>query len=168
VGGGRAFPLYAPFVLPNAPTAAILRSQPAIGDTLSRFGKVTKAVVEIGAWDATTTVYEVLTEQERATYRASGACADVAGHVFDTDGHEITTEFTARLITMSAAELGGIADLIGVSGGGHSAEAIHAVLKSGLLTGVVTDATTARHLLWRDGWVDRPLQEAPRVAEIDT
>lgn len=167
--GGRAFPLYAPFVLPNAPTAAVLRSQPAIGETLTRFGQVTKAVVEIGAWDAApASVYDAMTDQERATYRASGACADVVGHVFDPAGNEITTEFNARLITMSAAEFRGIADRIGVSGGEHRAEAIHAVLKAGLLTGVVTDVTTARRLLWCDGWSDRQLGEVLSVAEADT
>ncbi|MGI5197930.1 sugar-binding transcriptional regulator [Streptomyces sp. CA-288835] len=168
-GGGRAFPLYTPFLLPNAATAAILRSQPAIAETLNRFGRVTKAVVGIGAWDATlSAVYDALTEPEREKYRASGACADMAGHVFDGAGQVIPTELNARMISMSVAELRAVPELIGVAGGGRSTEAIRAVLKSGLLTGVVTDATTARRLLWSGGPDDAPRTIDAYVAEPAT
>ncbi|MFC8662438.1 sugar-binding transcriptional regulator [Streptomyces sp. NPDC057199] len=151
-GGGRALPLYAPFVLPNAPTASILRSQPAIAETLDRFGRVTKAVVGIGAWEtALSPLYDVLTERERETYDSLGACAEMSGHVFDATGNVIPTELNARTISVSAAQLRGVPELIAVSGGPRSAGAVRAVLNGGLLTGVVTDATTARRLLWRDG-----------------
>ncbi|MYV57959.1 sugar-binding domain-containing protein [Streptomyces sp. SID3212] len=151
-GRGRAFPLHAPFVLPNAPTAALLRSQPDTAETLGRFGRVTKAVVGIGAWEAgLSAVYDALTERERDTYRALGACAEVAGHLFDRDGRALPGGPDARTIALSAGQLRGIPELIGVSGGVRRARAIRAVLKSGLLTRVVTDATTARRLLWYDG-----------------
>ncbi|GAA3859836.1 sugar-binding domain-containing protein [Streptomyces lacrimifluminis] len=151
-GGGQAFPLYAPFLLPDAPTASILRSQPAIAETLNRFGGVTKAVVGIGAWEAAASpLYDALTERERATYGELGACAEVCGHVLDAAGNVIPTAVNARTIAVSAAQLRGIPELIAVSGGPRSAEAIRTALRSGLLTGVVTDATTARRLLWSDG-----------------
>ncbi|HET6858338.1 MAG TPA: sugar-binding domain-containing protein [Streptomyces sp.] len=151
-GGGRAFPLYTPFILPDASTAAILRSQPATAETLERFGRVTKAVVGICAWEATLSpVYDALSDQERERYEASGACAEVVGHVFDRAGQVIASELGDRMISVSAAQLRGVPELIGVSGGVRSAEAIRTVIKSGLLTGVVTDATTARRLLWYDG-----------------
>lgn len=168
-GRGRAFPLYAPFILPDAQTAAVLRSQPAIAETLNQFGRVTKAVVGIGAWDATlSAVYDALTDQERARYRVFGACADVAGHVLDEDGQLIPTELSARLISVSAAQLRGVPELIGVSGGVRSAEATRAALKSGLLSGVVTDATTARRLLWYDGPDDTSRTRDTYVAETAT
>ncbi|MEU5346881.1 sugar-binding domain-containing protein [Streptomyces sp. NPDC020766] len=151
-GGGQALPLYAPFVLPNAPTASILRSQPAIAETLGRFGRVTKAVVGIGAWEAALSpLYDVLTERERETYDSLGACAEMSGHVFDATGDVIPTELNARTISVSAAQLRGVPELIAVSGGPRSAGAVRAVLGSGFLTGVVTDATTARRLLWYEG-----------------
>ncbi|MFD3735234.1 sugar-binding transcriptional regulator [Streptomyces sp. NPDC058632] len=166
-GGGPAFPLYAPFVLPDAATAAVLRSQPAIAGTVHRFGRVTRAVVGIGAWEAgLSTVYDALGDVERETYRASGACADVAGHVLDVSGEVIPTELNARMICVSAAELRAVPELIGVSGGARSAEAIRAVLKSGLLTSVVTDTTTARRLLWPDDADDTARTvPAPRTTE---
>ncbi|MGY0069872.1 sugar-binding transcriptional regulator [Streptomyces sp. QTS137] len=154
-GGGPAFPLYTPFALPDAATAAVLRSQPAIAGTVHRFGRITRAVFGIGAWGpGLSTMYDALGDAERETYRASGACADVAGHVLDASGEVIHTELGARMICASAAELRAVPELIGVSGGARSAEAIRAVLKAGLLTSVVTDTTTARRLLGHDGTDD--------------
>ncbi|MDG9722894.1 sugar-binding transcriptional regulator [Streptomyces sp. DH41] len=152
VGGGRAFPLHTPFLLPDAATAAVLRSQPATAETLNRFGLVTKAVVGIGAWDAPhSTVYDALSEPERETLREAGACAEVAGHVLDAEGRLIPTELNARTIAVGAAELRGVAELIAVTAGGCDTGAVRAVLRSGLFTGVVTDAVTARRLLRHDG-----------------
>ncbi|MGV9558566.1 sugar-binding transcriptional regulator [Streptomyces sp. NPDC003522] len=150
-GGGRAFPLHTPFLLPDAATAAVLRSQPATAETLARFGLVTKAVVGIGSWDAPhSPVYGALSERERETLRAAGACAEMAGHVLDTAGRVMPTELNTRTITVGTAELRGVAELIGVTTGGHATGAVRAALRSGLLTGVVTDAATARGLLRHD------------------
>ncbi|WAX77841.1 sugar-binding transcriptional regulator [Streptomyces sp. KMM 9044] len=166
-GGGGAFPLYVPFVLPDAATATVLRSQPAVAGTAHRFGRITRAVVGIGAWGAgLSTMYDALGDAERETYRASGACADVAGHVLDASGEVIRTELNARMICVSAAELRAVPELIGVSGGARGAEAIRAVLKSGLLTSVVTDTATARRLLWHDGADDTARTvSSPRTTE---
>ncbi|MGC9443018.1 sugar-binding transcriptional regulator [Streptomyces sp. WG5] len=151
VGGGRAFPLHTPFLLPDAATAAVLRSQPDTAATLGRFGLLTKAVVGISAWDAPhSTVYDALSERERETLREAGACAEVAGHVLDAAGRVIPTELNARTIAVGAAELRGVAELIAVTAGGRGTGAVRAVLRSGLLTGVVTDAATARSLLRDD------------------
>ncbi|MFE7647337.1 sugar-binding transcriptional regulator [Streptomyces phaeoluteigriseus] len=150
-GGGRAFPLHTPFLLPDAATAAVLRSQPATAETLDRFRLVTKAVVGISAWDAPhSPVYGALSDPEREKLRAEGACAEVAGHVLDAVGRVMPTELSARTIAVGAAELRGVAELIGVTAGGRGTGAVRAVLRSGLLTGVVTDAATARRLLWHD------------------
>ncbi|WAU82099.1 transcriptional regulator [Streptomyces sp. Qhu-G9] len=168
-GGGRAFPLHTPFILPDAPTAALFRSHPATAETLNQFGRVTKAVVGIEAWDATPArVYEALSEQERDGYRALGACAEVAGHLFDAAGRVLPTGLDARIISLSADQLRDVPALIGLAGGMRSAEALLAVLKSGLLTGVVMDSTTARRLLWSDGPDDTPRTQTAYVAETVT
>lgn len=151
-GGGSGFPLYTPFVLPDALTAAVLGSQPAIAGTVHRFARITRAVVGIGAWHAgLSAMHDALGAAEREAYRASGACAEVAGHVLDTSGEMIHTELNTRMICVSATELRAVPELIGVSGGERSTEATRAALRSGLLTSVVTDTTTARSLLWQDG-----------------
>ncbi|MFD5777453.1 sugar-binding transcriptional regulator [Streptomyces fungicidicus] len=166
-GGGRAYPLHTPLLLPDATTAAVLRSQPATADTLDRFGLVTKAVVGIAAWDGPhATVYGALSEPERETLREAGACAEVGGQVLDAAGLPVATELDARMISVSAARLRGVNELIGVSAGGRGTAAVRAALRSGLLTGVVMDATTARRLLWQDGPDDPPgTAPSPRTTE---
>ncbi|MFC8566032.1 sugar-binding transcriptional regulator [Streptomyces sp. NPDC057245] len=148
VAGGRAFPLHAPFLLPDAVTAALLRSQPATAETLTRFGTVNKAVVGVDTWDAPLSpLYGALSGPERERLRQQGARAELAGHVLDRGGRVLPTELNARSIGVSVSQLRDLTELIGVAGGGRSAGALHAALMSGLLTGVVTDATTAHRLL---------------------
>ncbi|MDH6628272.1 DNA-binding transcriptional regulator LsrR (DeoR family) [Streptomyces sp. LBL] len=57
----------------------------------------------------------------------------------------------AEIDAPSVAELRDVPELIGISGGAGKAEAVRAVLNSGLLTGIVTDTATARRLLWSEG-----------------
>ncbi|MFH8533989.1 sugar-binding transcriptional regulator [Streptomyces tendae] len=166
VGGGRAFPLYVPFLLPDPATATLLRSHPDTAETLDRSGRVTKAVVGIGAWHAgLSPVHDALTVSERETLRARGACADVAGQVYDTAGRAVPTELAARTISATAGQLRGATEVIGVAGGARGVEALRAVLRARLLTGVVTDAATAR-LLLRPEVVDLPWAvPTPRAIE---
>ncbi|CAM5388620.1 sugar-binding transcriptional regulator [Streptomyces pilosus] len=151
-GGGRAFPLHTPFLLPDAATAAVLRSQPATAETLDRFALVTKAVVGISAWDAPhSPVHGALPEEEREALRAAGARAGVAGLVLDAAGRVLPTTLDARTIAVGAGRLRDVPERIGVTDAAQGGTgAVRAALRSGLLTAVVTDATTARRLLWHD------------------
>ncbi|MEU9735606.1 sugar-binding domain-containing protein [Streptomyces sp. NPDC048002] len=170
-GGGRAYPLHVPFLLPDAATAALLRGQPGTAEALERFGLVTKAVVGVGAWDGPhSPVHDALSEAERRTLRVAGACAEVAGQVLDADGRPVPTELTSRMISVDTAALREVTELIGVAAGGRGTRAIRAALRSGLLTGLVTDATTARLLLWHDEPDGSPgtVVPAPRDTDIDT
>ncbi|MBT3153579.1 transcriptional regulator [Streptomyces sp. CHD11] len=154
-GAGTAFPLHAPFILPDATTATVWRGRPGTAEAVSRFERVTKAVVGVSAWDAgSSAMYGALSDPERDTCRVSGACADLAGRILDADGQVISTGLDDRMICAAAAQLRGIPELIGVSDGARSTEAVRAALRSGLLTSLVTDATTARRLLWHDDTAD--------------
>lgn len=151
VSGGEAFPIYAPLLLPDPTTAATLRGQSAIAEVFDQFHGITKAVVAIGAWGPTlSTVYDALDEAERAAYRDLGVRAEMSAHLFDADGKVIGTELTDRVISIGVEELRAVPEVIGVAGGVQKADAIAAVLRSGLLTTLVTDESAARHLLRPD------------------
>ncbi len=161
-GGGRAFPLHTPFLLPDAATAAVLRSQPATAETLDRFGLVTKAVVGVSAWDTPPSpVYDALPDREREALREAGARADVAGLLLDADGRTLPTTLDTRSIAVGADRLRGVPERIGVTDTGHGTGAVRAALRSGLLTAVVTDAATARRLLLHDDPGDTTRTAAP-------
>ncbi|QKV96031.1 transcriptional regulator [Streptomyces sp. NA02950] len=156
-GGGTAFPLYVPLLVPNGLTATILGKQPGIAATLAQFPHVSKAVVEIGAWAPTlSTVYDALTERERETYRELGVRAEMCGHLFDRDGAVVATELSDRVISIEVEELRKVPEVIAVAGNTRKADAIRAVLKSGLLTGIITDSSVARRLLSPDSSPSTP------------
>lgn len=145
---GTAYPLYAPLVLPNDLTAHVLRHQPTISRSLEMFRTVTTAVLTVGAWGPElSTVHDALTGPEREHHRALGVVAEMASLLFDSDGNLVTTGLSERVIAVRAEELRRVRRVIAVAGGREKAPAVRAVLKSGLLTGIVTDADTARAAL---------------------
>src|SRR5699024_655687 len=87
VGGGKAFPIYAPMLVPDSATVHGLTSQSGIAPTMARFGQVTVAVVAAGAWAADlSTVYAAASEEERAAGAAGGAVGEIGGRLFDGAG----------------------------------------------------------------------------------
>ncbi|MEW2077408.1 sugar-binding transcriptional regulator [Streptomyces sp. NPDC012403] len=148
LSGGAAHPLYTPLVLPNALTAAVLRSQPTIAETLDRLDALTIAVLTVGAWGpGLSTVHDALSEPERHHHAEMGVVAEMASLLFDADGTPVRTGLGDRVIAVDTDQLRRTPEIIAVAGGREKARAVRAVLKSGLLTGIVTDAATARAAL---------------------
>ncbi|MFG2192167.1 sugar-binding transcriptional regulator [Streptomyces sp. NPDC048639] len=148
VSGGEAHPIYAPMLLPDSATAAALRGQTGIARAFEYFDKVTVACVSIGSWEAgISTVYDMLGEEEREHYASLGAAAEMSAHLFDADGRRIGRDLGERCITVEADRLRRIPEVVAIAGGGRKADAIGAVLRSGLVTSLVTDTAAADHLL---------------------
>lgn len=148
IGGGRAYAIYAPLVVPDAATAASLRSQPGIADALGRFDDLTKAVVSIGHWSPHhSTVWEAVNGSERSRYRDLGACAEVSGRLFDADGNALHTDLDDRLVAISVDQLRAVPEVVAISAGAVRADAVEAVVKAGFVTTLVTDVTCARAVL---------------------
>ncbi|HCL64724.1 MAG TPA: hypothetical protein DIC56_07780 [Rhizobium sp.] len=80
-----------------------------------------------------------------ARINAAGGMGEMLGHFFDKNGHVLETTLTARTL---AVDLDGPEDskIVAVAGGVEKAAAIHAVLRSGRLKGLITDEPTARIL----------------------
>ncbi|MCX2923474.1 sugar-binding transcriptional regulator [Streptomyces sp. NEAU-W12] len=148
LSGSAAHPLYAPLVLPNALTAAVLCSQPTIAQTLDRFDTLTTAVLAVGAWGpGLSTVHDALSEAEQRHHADMGVVAEMASLLFDADGTLVSSGIGDRVIAVNADQLRRTPEIIAVVGGRAKARAVRAVLRSGLLTGIVTDAATARTAL---------------------
>ncbi len=157
VSGGEAHPIYAPMLLPDPATAAALRGQTGIARAFDYFDKVTVAAVSIGSWaPGISTVYDMLTEEERAHYASLGAAAEMSAHLFDAEGRRIGRDLGERCITVEADRLRRIPEVVAIAGGRRKAAAIGAVLRSGLVTSLVTDTTAADYLLNETGPGPRP------------
>jgi DNA-binding transcriptional regulator LsrR (DeoR family) len=157
VSGGEAHPLYAPMVLADPATADALRAQSQIAAAMGYFDKVTVAVVSIGSWEAgISTVHDSLTDAEREHYAGLGVAAEMSSHLFDAQGRRVGRDLGERCITIEADRLRRIPEVLAIAGGMRKAAAIDAVLRSGLVTSLVTDTAAADHLLHATGPAPRP------------
>ncbi|WP_269854881.1 sugar-binding transcriptional regulator [Streptomyces sp. RPT161] len=160
VSGGEAHPMYAPMVLPDAATAAALRKQTGIAAAMSYFDKVTVAVVSIGSWEPrVSTVYDALSDAERKHYADLGVAAEMSSHLFDADGRRVGPDLRERCITVDADRLRRVPEVVAIAGGMRKAQAVGAVLRSGLVTSLVTDTAAADHLLNHQAPGPRPALE---------
>ncbi|MER8030600.1 sugar-binding domain-containing protein [Streptomyces bauhiniae] len=148
VSGGDAHPIYAPMLLPDEGTAAALRNQTGIARAFEYFDKVTVACVSIGSWEpGISTVHDMLSDEERAHYASLGVAAEMSAHLFDADGRRIGRDLGERCITVKTDQLRRIPEVVAIAGGQRKAPAIDAVLRSGLVTSLVTDTSAADYLL---------------------
>jgi DNA-binding transcriptional regulator LsrR (DeoR family) len=147
---GQAFYYHAPMILPDAATARVLRTQPEVARAVSKFPEVTKAVVGVGAWRAGhSTVADAVTEQERRHMYDLGVRSELSGIQLDAEGTALTTSLTERLIGIDAKQLHDVPDVIGIVYGVAKSDAVHAALRGGFVTSLVTHAAMARELLRR-------------------
>jgi DNA-binding transcriptional regulator LsrR (DeoR family) len=157
VSGGEAHPMYAPMVLPDRATATALRAQSGIAAAMSYFDKVTVAVVSIGSWEAgVSTVHDALTDAEREHYADLGVAAEMSSHLFDGDGRRVGRDLGERCITIEPERLRLIPEVLAIAGGRRKGDAIDAVLRSGLVTSLVTDTAAADYLLHATRPMPRP------------
>ncbi len=148
VSGGAAYPIYAPLLVSDPVTAETLHHQPGIAAATSRFGQITKAAVAIGSWDAHgSQLYPVLTPEDHADLTGMEISAEVCAILLDRNGNPVDTDINRRSIAIRAEQLRRIPEVIAVAGGESKAQAIHAVLRGGLATSLVTDVEAARRIL---------------------
>jgi DNA-binding transcriptional regulator LsrR (DeoR family) len=147
---GRAYFFHAPMILPDAATAKALSTQPEVARALEKFGDVTKAVVGVGAWQkGLSTVADALSDEERNEIYDLGVRSEMSGVQLDATGKPVTTKLTARLIGIDAEHLQRVPEVIAIVYGAPKADAVHAALRSGFVTSIVTHPTMARELLER-------------------
>jgi len=146
--GAEASFFYAPFLLPDAATAATLRQQPDIQRAMARFASVSRAVIGLGSWaQGQSTIYDALGAQDRASLAAAGTVADLSGVFLDVEGEVVGRDLTERLICMDATELASVGDVLAIPYGVAKAPAVLAAARSGLVTSLVTHDAMATLLL---------------------
>jgi DNA-binding transcriptional regulator LsrR (DeoR family) len=146
--GGIAHLFYAPFTVPDAATARVLRQQPEVARAFDQLPAVTKAVAGIGLWEpGQSTLYDASSEVDRQELRRLGVCADVSGVFLDADGKPVRTELAERMIGINHEQMRAIPEVIAIPYGLAKAPAVRAALASGLIDGLVTHTALAQLLL---------------------
>jgi DNA-binding transcriptional regulator LsrR (DeoR family) len=145
---GEAFFFYAPMVLPDPATAAVLRTQPEIARAIAAYPRVTKAVVGIGAWaPGLSTVADAVDEPDRRMLHDLGVCGELSGVQFDAEGRAVTTPLTERLIGIGADALHAVPEVIAIAYDVAKAGAVAAAIRGGFVTSLVTHRSMGLALL---------------------
>jgi len=76
----------------------------------------------------------------------AGGVGEMLGHFFDRNGDIVETALSPRTLSVSMDKAGD-QNIIALAGGPGKIDAIRAILKSGKLSGLVTDERTAKALL---------------------
>jgi DNA-binding transcriptional regulator LsrR (DeoR family) len=143
--GGTAYTFYAPLVLPDAVTARTLRAQPGIVDALAKCSDLAVAVIAVGQWKpGQSTVYDALSPAEARSFADRGVVAESAGMLFDARGELIDEGFIGRVVAVSESQLRKTTEVIALATEPDRADAIAAIVRSGLVTTLVTHRAVAQ------------------------
>lgn len=152
-GSADSYFMPAPMFADSADDKRVMMAQSGIVRTMDLIAEATLAIVGIGELDETSgaSMIAALESAEAVlALKARGACAEILGQFIDADGAVMETEYDARVMAPALESLRG-RDIVAIAGGTRKTEAILAALKSGLLTGLIIDETTARTLVADSG-----------------
>ena len=143
--GADAYLLPVPMFANSAADSGVLRSQRGVAETLALAAEASLMLAGIGAVAeaAFLPAAGMIAAEEVRELRAAGAVGEIMGRYFDTAGRLVPTSLHDRLI---ALPIGALHGLVAVAAGEEKIDAINAVSRSRLLSGLITDEPTARRL----------------------
>jgi DNA-binding transcriptional regulator LsrR (DeoR family) len=148
LSGGAAYPVYGPMWTEDATLAQRLRQEPTVANAMSKYDRIDVLVVGIGSWNPPEScLCSGFPPAWREEALAAGVQADVCGTLIGRDGREAPSKLDELGLSINAAQLRRIPNVIGIGGGLEKAEAIAATLRGGWIDVLVTDAGVARRLL---------------------
>jgi len=148
LSNGAAYPIYGPMWTEDPTLAQGLRQEPAVAKAIAKYDSIDVLVVGIGSWNpAESCLCSGFPPAWRREALAMGVQADICGTLLDRSGAEVPSKLDECGITITAAQVQRIPEVIGIGGGLEKAEAIAAVLRGGWIDVLVTDAGVARRLL---------------------
>ena len=146
--GGECYYLPVPFVADSVEDADVLRNQRSVQTVLGIGRQCKLAIVGIGSLDdaAQLQYTGMLLPSELQYLQKSGAVSEVLGHFLDKTGKLVDVDLNRRTLGMRLTELKNC-QVIAIAGGDQKVAAIKAALKSGSLSGLIVDESTARKLI---------------------
>lgn len=150
--GAIHHPLFAPAFVDRADVRDALLRQPDVAPTVAMFGRLTLALVGIGAFRAGSGLADGSSLVRTGALPADvvdelvggGIVGDVLLHPVTADGRFPATGLAARAVGISVDGLRAVPRVVAVAAGAAKADAIRGALRSGLVRILVTDAAAAR------------------------
>src|SRR5262245_14994719 len=145
--GAEAYLLPVPVFANSVADRAVLMQQYGIADVFALALQASLLFVGIGQIHADGFLVSsgMIKPDEVVELKRDGACADLLGHFFNADGQMLDIDLSARAMSMSPADLKQHR-IVAIAGGLPKLTALRAVLRSGMLHGLITDEATAQAL----------------------
>lgn len=145
--GGTAAYYYAPIVMPEANSAEALRQQIGVRETFAQLEHLTRAVISIGAWaPGQSTVHDALEVEDQQAALHAGAVAETTGLLLSADG-VVLDVLADRVVAVGEEHLRRTAQVIALAVGVERSGATAAVLRSGMVSTLITHSALARELV---------------------
>jgi DNA-binding transcriptional regulator LsrR (DeoR family) len=165
-----------PFFANTAADREVLSKQIGVSHVMQMARQTTLCLVGIGT--ATREGFLAQTgaidEDDLAALERLGARSEILCYFHDAEGRPVETGLAERSLTLTYEELRG-RRIIAAAGGADKVEAIRSVLRSGLLSGLITDEATARALVGEQASAVTPMRlrlsrkrSGPDAAKPDT
>ena len=150
--GAEAYVLPVPMYANTAEDRIVLLEQRGIGSVFEMGIKSTLRIVGVGAMepDSSTLSAGMVDREEADEAKRAGGVGEILGHIFSLSGELVETGLSNRALSMPVREIGA-QKTVAVAGGRLKTDAIRGVLASGVLSGLITDETTAAALMANDG-----------------
>lgn len=147
--GGRAALLPSPAILEHRATKEAIEADRVVARVLEAARSADAYLFSAGAADHRSVHVDsgYVTPADIDSLVAAGAVGDVVGRYIDASGSVVDADLDARTIGLSLDELRRAGLAIAVIAGEPKRDIAAAVVESGLCTVLVTDESTARHLL---------------------
>ena len=147
--GGEGYFLPVPYLAKNLTEKGILLSQDSIRSMLDLARHADLVLIGIGSLEGDAHLRQVgmIADSEWSDLKAHGAVGDLMGSFIDAEGRPVASAVNQLSVGLGLQDLMGQdprnRQVIAVAGGAHKAAAILAALRTGALTGLVTDERTA-------------------------
>lgn len=142
--GGEAHFLPVPFIADTEADRAVFMSQRTVAEALALARSADVYMISVGELSDTAFLrkHGMLSASELRSVRAKGAVADSLGRLFSKSGAEVDHELTRRTLAVDFTELRG-RDVVLAAAGLQKMAAVHALLQTGVVRGLVIDGDTA-------------------------
>jgi DNA-binding transcriptional regulator LsrR (DeoR family) len=146
--GGEAYFLPVPFITDSVADAKVLAGQKSVRDVLALARQADLFIVGIGELTPSTHLRRsgLVTDDEYHELRRAAAVGDLIGNFIDSEGRVINAEINERALGLDIEELRG-KEVVAIAGGVVKASAILAALKTGVITGLITDEAAATAII---------------------
>lgn len=127
----------------------VMLADPVVRGTMDLFGRLTLAIVGIGAMEPSDLLARsgnVFSRQEMAMLHEAGAVGEISFRFYDRDGQPVETPLNDRVIGIALDQLGRADRVMALAGGASKTDAIAGALRLGIIDVLVTDKFTAARL----------------------